>query len=363
MCKNWDDICIRPRLCDPSSFTKKGVRKKELTRWSEIGMEFCGGSAKLPRTKKCTLPPFSIIVGKVFSLIAYIIMTFPCRSDNIFTKLIFIQEIDIQAWTFHLRRNNLSWRIWSYKHPWIFHQCWQSETCCTGIRCHVWDKVGKKSWQKNRHWKQQWRWKLHINCREDGVLMLLLRRWRFFFFFLVSLCVCVWAFFGCRWPDYRFVCPARHTHTIYRSITGCARFPTRRLRRFQNLPSVGARETDLAFLEISSNGSFHLPRLPGLNGDDYNVDDHCIGKTNKTKKIPTAFFIIASDFVFSGLISSGFSSYRFESSAQRRTSHLHGLDNEEVARRFCILCIHTIALFVVLQRKQAKKASVGKWRE
>ncbi len=80
-----------------------------------------------------------------------------------------------------------------------------------------------------------------------------------------------------------------HTHTHNgRSITGCARFPTRRLRGFQNLPSVGARETDLALLEISSNGSFHLPRLPGLNGDDDNDDDHCtVGKTNKTKKNPS----------------------------------------------------------------------------
>jgi hypothetical protein len=108
----------------------------------------------------------------------------------------------------------------------------------------------------------------------------------------------------------------RDTHTQGRSITGCARFPTRRLRGFQNLPSVGARETDLALLEISSNGSFHLPRLPGLNGDDDNDDDHCkVGKTNKIKKIPAAFFIIASDLVFSMLISSSFSSYRFESSA------------------------------------------------
>lgn len=106
-----------------------------------------------------------------------------------------------------------------------------------------------------------------------------------------------------------------HTHNG-RSITGCARFPTRRLRGFQNLPSVGAIETDLALLEISSNGSFHLPRLPGLNGDDDNDDDHCkVGKTNKTKKIPAVFFIIASDLVFSMLISSSFSSYRFESSA------------------------------------------------
>jgi hypothetical protein len=40
-----------------------------------------------------------------------------------------------------------------------------------------------------------------------------------------------------------------------------------------------------------------------------------VGKTNKTKKIPAAFFIIASDLVFSMLISSSFSSYRFESSA------------------------------------------------
>jgi hypothetical protein len=69
-------------------------------------------------------------------------------------------------------------------------------------------------------------------------------------------------------------------------------------------------------LEISSNGSFHLPRLPGLNGDDDNDDDHCkVGKTNKIKKIPAAFFINASDLVFSMLISSSFSSYRFESSA------------------------------------------------
>lgn len=148
MCKNWDDICIRPWLCDPSSFTKKGVRKKELTRWSEIGMEFCGGSAKLPRTKKCTLPPFSIIVGKVFSLIAYIIMTFPCRSDNIFTKLIFIQEIDIQAWTFHLRRNNLSWRIWSYKHPWIFHQCCNQKHVALGSDVIFERKRGKNPGRK-----------------------------------------------------------------------------------------------------------------------------------------------------------------------------------------------------------------------
>ncbi len=175
MCKNWDDICIRPRLCDPSSFTKKSVRKKELTRWSEIGMEFCGGSTKLRRTKKCTLPPLSIIVGKVFSLIAYIIMSFPCRSDNNFTKLIFNQEIDILAWTIHLHRNNLSWRIWSCKHQWICHQRWKSETWCTGIRCRFWEKEGKKFWQENWHWKQQWRWKLHKHCLGDGVLMLLLR--------------------------------------------------------------------------------------------------------------------------------------------------------------------------------------------
>jgi hypothetical protein len=69
----------------------------------------------------------------------------------------------------------MNWRIWSYKHPWICHQCWQSETCCTGIRCHFWEKEGKKSWQKNRHRKQQWRWKQHIHCPGDGVVMLLLR--------------------------------------------------------------------------------------------------------------------------------------------------------------------------------------------
>jgi hypothetical protein len=108
-------------------------------------------------------------------------------------------------------------------------------------------------------------------------------------FLCCFVCVCVWVrarvrFFWLLLAELSIrMSSETHTHNG-RSITGCARFPTRRLPRFQNLPSVGARETDLALLKISSNGSFHLPRLPGLNGDDDNGDDHCkVGKTNKNK--------------------------------------------------------------------------------
>ncbi len=197
-----------------------------------------------------------------------------------------------------------------------------------------------------------WRWTINAVVAAMTILLLLS---------CVALCVCV-RFFWLQLAGLSIrMSSETHTHTHnYRSITGCARFPTRRLRRFQNLPSVGARETDLAFLEISSNGSFHLPRLPGLNGDDYNDDDHCIGKTNKTKKIPTAFLIIASDFVFSRLISSGFSSYRFESSAQRRTSHLHGLDNEEVARVDSVFCAYNsvVCCFAKKASKEGERREV-----
>jgi hypothetical protein len=195
-----------------------------------------------------------------------------------------------------------------------------------------------------------WRWTINAVVAAMTILLLLS---------CVALCVCA-RFFWLQLAGLSIrMSSETHTHN-YRSITGCARFPTRRLRRFQNLPSVGARETDLAFLEISSNGSFHLPRLPGLNGDDYNDDDHCIGKTNKTKKIPTAFFIIASDFVFSRLISSGFSSYRFESSAQRRTSHLHDLGNEEVARVDSVFCAYNsvVCCFAKKASKEGERREV-----